>query len=107
MLIGDNWKVEADGLNVILFKKRITVARTTGRGCKLINPDNIGKEFWDKVGFYPDVKTALWGLAKHEVLDSEMADLKLVAAKLDELKAIILKLPESIKDIKPTKGHRE
>ena len=107
MLIGTEWKVESDGLNVILFKKRITVARTTGAGCKFIKPENIGKENWDKIVFYPDIKTALWGLSKHGILDTELTDMKTIDAKLDELKALIMGMPESIMSAKPTKGHTE
>lgn len=74
MLIGNNWKIESDSLNVILSKK----SRKT----------KVGK-FWATQGFYPNVKEALHALVDQEIKDTELVDIKTVNDKIEELHSLI------------------
>ena len=46
MLINNNWKIESDSLNVILYKKRV-VSGKSPNSCNKTKMENIGKEIWE------------------------------------------------------------
>ena len=93
MLIGKNWKVEADSFNIILFKRCIGKNKKTG--------DKGSGENWAIEGYYGTFKGAIKALADQEVKETELKDLKTVSAKQDELYNLIKSLPEvSIWDLK-------
>jgi hypothetical protein len=96
MLIGENWKVEADSLNVVLMKKRIVTANGGNKRGRKTNPLNVGKIMWDTIGYYSNVKVALWGMAKHEVQGSGLTDFETIVAKMDELEKLYKELPQHI-----------
>uniref|UniRef100_A0A6M3LEW6 DUF5405 domain-containing protein n=1 Tax=viral metagenome TaxID=1070528 RepID=A0A6M3LEW6_9ZZZZ len=75
MLIGKNWKIESDSMNVILSRLII-------RKPKDGSPNY---EDWEIVGFYSSLANALKGLINHEVLETEFVDLQIVVALIDEL----------------------
>ncbi len=79
MLIGKNWKLESDELNVKLMSRHIRKA----------TPDKPSKEYWVTVGYYGTVKGALAGLVEHEVKSTGLKDVLTVVAKIDELYKLI------------------
>ena len=68
-VINDTWKLGADSLNVILYKK-------TGKSYRVY-------------GYYAMVKSALKDLIDQEVRDSELVDLKTVVDRVDKAYADI------------------
>jgi len=73
MLIGKNWKIEADELNVILYKRQ---------GQKL---GEKAKYQWKAIGFYSTVANALKDLVNYEIRATGLKDLQTVVNKIDEL----------------------
>jgi len=86
MLIGKNYKIESDSLNVILFYGSIQKRRAT----------NEPFERWNPIGYYSTVKNALHGLVNREIKATELKDLQTVVAKIDELHQLIDSLPEAV-----------
>lgn len=80
MQINDNWRITSDPLNVIL--QRRVVGKTK---------DGEPRETWEAEGYYGTVEQALSGLAKREILATELTDLKTVCKKIAELEATIKK----------------
>ena len=78
MLIGDNYKIESDSLNVTLFQKRIN--------------QKTGNPRWESIAFFSNPGNALKYIVDLEVMDTGMADLETVVKKIDELKRMINKL---------------
>jgi len=76
MLIGDNWKIESDELNVILYKKYIH--------------KKTSEEYWRACNFYSSVANALAGLIDLEIQGTGLKDLETVNQKIEELKSLIL-----------------
>lgn len=77
MLIGKNYKVESDPLNVTIFKRR--KAKTAG-------------ESWKAIGFFPTPKNALEFLVDLEVSETGMRDFETVCRKQEELHQLIKSL---------------
>jgi hypothetical protein len=102
MLIGDKFKIESDSLNITLSEK-YTVKEYKGYG-KKPNPENVGQERWEILGYFSDIKHALWFMAKHDIKGTGLDDLVSVNQRLDEIHATIkaLDIPSDI--IKPEEG---
>ncbi len=79
MLIGKDWKIESDNLNVKLIKRYIRKATA----------DKPRGEYWVAEGYYGTVKDALRGLVEHKVRATLLKDVKTVVAKIDELYKLI------------------
>ena len=75
MLIGSNWKIEADSLNVTLHK------RYRHRG--------TGADYWKVEGYYGTILNALEALTDLGVADTALKDLETVSRKQDELHGLI------------------
>ena len=106
MLINDNWKIESNSLNIILYKKR-TVTGKCPNSLNQTKTENIGKEIWETKAYFSNIKSALMRLVELELLTTELKDLKTIVIKIDELQNMILNLPASVIEIKPTKSHLE
>lgn len=79
MKINDKYEVKAvDEKNIILIEKL-----TYEKG------KNQGEEYEKTLGYYPNVKAALKGLAKREILGDGLEDIQRVSAKIDLLYAWI------------------
>ena len=79
MLIGKNYKIESDSLNVILSKK---VKRT----------NKVTKEKYDSwkiLGYFATIKGALHELVNQRIRDTELTDIKKVEAEIASLKKMI------------------
>ena len=77
LAIGRNWRVGADTLNIILYQRQVN--------------KKTGKEYWRAHSYYSTVANALVELVNQDVRDTEMADLKTVCDRIDQLRRDILK----------------
>jgi hypothetical protein len=78
LVIGQDWRVGADTLNVILYQRHVN--------------KKTGKEYWRAHSFYATVANALVELVNQGVRDTELADLKTVCDKIDQLRKDILEV---------------
>ncbi len=83
MLIGKDWKITSDNMNVVLSQSKF-------RKSKL----NIRYKDWEIVGYYPTVKDALKALVDFGVKGTELKDLQSIVKKQDELYKLIDGLKE-------------
>ena len=81
MLIGKNWKIESDSLNITLYKKFIH--------------KKSSKECWRPEAYFSSIKNALHYLMELEVRLTGMEDFKAVSTKIDELHRLVECLPEA------------
>ncbi len=77
LTVGRNWRVGADTLNIILYQRQVN--------------KKTGKEYWRAHSYYATVANALLGLVNQGVRDTELADLKTVCDKIEQLHKDILK----------------
>lgn len=84
MLIGKNWKIEADTLNVILSKRRL----------KKPKDGKPALEYWEAMGYYSSVANALKDLVNYELRETALVDLRTIVNKINELHKLI----ESVSD---------
>ena len=76
LLIGQDWRVGADTLNIILYRRQVN--------------KKTGKEYWRAHSYYATTANALVGLVNQAVRDTELADLKTVCDKIEQLHKDIL-----------------
>ncbi len=81
LVIGQNWKVGADTLNIILYQRQVN--------------KKTGKENWRAHSYYATVANALMELVNQGVRDTGLADLKTVCDKIDQLRRDIFKANEA------------
>ena len=82
MLIGNDWKVESDSLNVTLYRRR-TIKAT---------PEKPEHDAWSTEGYYATPQGALKSLLDMEVMETKLKDFKAVCQKQEELYRLIEKL---------------
>lgn len=75
MIIGKDWKIESDPLNITLYRRMVA--------------KKSGKEYWKAEGYYSSVANALKGLVNFEVKETGMKEFREVAKKIDGLYAQI------------------
>lgn len=78
IMVGRNWKVGADSLNIVLYYRQVS--------------KKIGRESWKAYGYYATATNALLELVNQGVRDTKLADLKTVCDKIDQLRNDILGL---------------
>ncbi|MBI4188310.1 MAG: hypothetical protein HY529_03785 [Chloroflexi bacterium] len=78
LVVGQDWRVGADSLNIILYRRQVN--------------NKTGKEYWRAHSYYAIVANALVGLVNQGVRDTELAELKAVCDKIDELRRDIFKV---------------
>ncbi len=78
ILIGQDWRVGADTLNIILYRRQVN--------------KKTGKEYWRAHSYYDTVTNALVGLVNQGVRDTELADLKTVCNKIEQIHKDILEV---------------
>ena len=81
MLVGKDFKVEADDLNVTVSRR--SVAR---------KGKNAGQERWANEGYFGTLENALKYLVDRGVKEAGLTDLKTVIKKQNELKDMITQL---------------
>ena len=74
MIINENYKIESDTLNVILFYRA------------------TGKKNWIPIGYYNTPKGCLEKLVTMEVNGTGLTDLKTIVKRLDEIEDMIYNL---------------
>ena len=90
MLVGKDYKVEADSLNVTLYERRI-VKKTR-------------KEYWFAIGYFSRFGNALKALVDLKVKETELRDFRGVCQKQEELYKLIDGLNISNKGVKMAEG---
>ena len=76
MLVGNNWRVRSDNLNIILEQQQINKAN--------------GEKYWQVHGYYSSVASTLLELVEQGVRDTQLKDLKTVCDKIEQLRQDIL-----------------
>ncbi|MBA7480373.1 hypothetical protein ES707_15826 [subsurface metagenome] len=76
LTIGQDWRVGADTLNIILYRRQVN--------------KKTGKEYWRAHSYFATVTNALAGLVNQGVRDTELADLKTVCDKIEQIHKDIL-----------------
>lgn len=84
MLIGTEWKIESDALNITLKKKRIT---------------EKGEVCWDNVAYFAEPHNALKHLVNLEIKETELKDFQTVCKRIDELHYLIDTLRTSVQPL--------
>lgn len=77
MLINENYKIESDPLNIIIYRKS---ENTRKPGAAPV---------WKAVGYFGDIKEALEKIAKMEIFGTGLPDLKTVLKKQQEIYDLI------------------
>ena len=76
MSIGRKWRIGADPLNIILYRREVS--------------KKTGKERWRAHSYYSTVTNALLALVDQGVRDTRLVDLKIVCAKVEQLRKDII-----------------
>ena len=91
MLIGTDYKIESDTMNVILYQK-VTIKDRTGKKGLQPKKENIGKEYWDVLGYFSTIQAALRFMVKHNIQGAGLDDFAAVSKRQDELFDLIKQL---------------
>lgn len=75
MLIGKNWKIESDELNVTLYER--------------ITKKKDGKEYWKPHSYYSSVSNCLKSLVNIQVNKTGLKDLETVKKEIEGLHQLI------------------
>lgn len=86
MLVGKDYKIEADSLNVTLLKRGVS--------------EKTQKEYWTSIGYFSRFGNALKSLVDLGVKETELKDFKVVCQKQEELYNLIDSLNISSKGVK-------
>ena len=78
VIIGNNWRVEADSLNVVLSQRKMRKKKT-----------GETYEAWEVKGYFATVKGALHELVNQEVRDTKLKDFESVCKRIDKVHALI------------------
>jgi hypothetical protein len=94
MLINDNWKVESDAMNVILYRKTdpslargVAKQKSDAKKQRLAESgdDEPSEPGWRVEGYYGTVAGALESLVAKEVLATGFESLQLLNARIDAI----------------------
>lgn len=91
MIINENWKIESDTNNIILFQAR----KITGTGKGRPTTKKIGEVYWMPVAYVQSFQEAISSLIRREVRSTELKDLETINSKFKELEVLVnsLKTP--------------
>ena len=78
MLIGKDWKIESDPLDITLSQRIIRKSK-----------NGTYHKVWRVEGYYSSVASALKGMVDQEVLGTGFSDFETVVKKIDELHKLI------------------
>jgi hypothetical protein len=96
--IDKDYKLFSDERNIILQKRRIITGENL-RGTQ-VNPENIGKEVWDDVGYYRNARQALTDYTRQIVLKSSCKTFEEFFGLLKEIDNRIKKITDIDKLLK-------
>ncbi len=83
MLIGKDYKIETDKLNVTLSKGHIS---------------KKGVESWYEIGYFSSIQNALKHLVNLEVQETGLKDIRTVIAKIEELYKLIASITPQLEN---------
>jgi hypothetical protein len=107
MLLGKNYKIESDDLQVTLFERKVRSGKPSRFGRK-VKPENIGKEYWIPLGYYSNIRNALRGFINMELLKTGLKDVEIILDKFEELYKLIESVtPETRLETSPTDSSNE
>lgn len=78
LVVGQDWRVGADSLNIILYRRQVN--------------KKTGKEYWRAHSYFATVANALVELVNQGVRDTELAGMKTVCDKIEQLHKDIFKV---------------
>jgi len=86
MLIGKDYKIESDELNVTLYRRHRVKAKN----------DKPAHDIWTIKGYYSNPKNALYALIELEVNETGLKDLQTIVKRIDlledDIKAVLERL---------------
>lgn len=92
MLIGENYKIECDEMNIIVYEKRVLQAPKPN-AFRPTRAENIGKEVWQAKSYFSKTNVgyhcALERVVSLCLSRDDFKDLETIVAKLDEIYALI------------------
>ena len=74
MLIGKDWKIESDALNVTLSRKRTRKSK-----------DGNSFEEWEVEGYYSSVPNALKGMVNQGIRETGLRDMRVIVTEIEKL----------------------
>ena len=77
IVIGKNWKLGADSMNIILYQREVN--------------KKTKEERWRVHGYFATIANAVMALVNQEVRDTQLVNVKIVCDKIDRLHTDILK----------------
>ena len=77
IVIGKNWKLGADSMNIILYQREVN--------------KKTKEERWRVYGYFATIANAVMALVNQEVRDTQLVNIKVVCDKIDQLHTDILK----------------
>ena len=118
MLIGDNWKIEVEGLDFVIYTKVVADSEQSkrmkanwesgkfGRVKKEVDEDDGEKELmgvgrnkgWKRFGYYSTLRNAGIALVNQELLDSDMVEFNAIISRIDKLDRDIITAINSNKE---------
>jgi len=102
MLIGNIWKVDSDGLNVILRRKS---TRKTDNA--VVNPGGESEVGWTIEGYYSSFPNALKSMVDHRIKDTHLVDLRVITAEIRVIKEDIEALSGRLEEVGRTDKHQK
>lgn len=75
--LSDDLQIITDDLQFILQERRVV------QDSKFTKPENVGNEYWENIGYHPNVKYAMNQVVKNILLKND--DLKVIINLLNEL----------------------
>jgi predicted phage tail protein len=78
IVIGKNWKLGADSMNIIVYQREVN--------------KKTKEERWRVHGYFATIANAVMALVNQEVRDTQLANVKTVCDKIDQLHNDILKV---------------
>jgi hypothetical protein len=83
MIINDKYKIESDGLNIILLEAHVI------NGLKGRKSTKIGETRWQPIAYFHDFHNSLDKLVDNEIKGTGLKDYETIVKKIDELYALI------------------
>ncbi len=71
MLIGRNWKIESDAMNITLFRRHVS--------------KKAGKDLWAVEGYFSSLSNAMKSIVDAQLKGTGLKDLNTVMAKLESI----------------------
>lgn len=84
--INNNYRIIADSMNVILQERKVYGEKSK----------DVGKEYWDNIGYYGSLESCLKGFKHHGIRTSECKGYYQIFETLDKIDADILAISKEV-----------